>query len=114
MQILTVDFETYYAKDFGFKTHTTEEYVRDERFEVIGVSVAVGGEEPEWFSGTHGQIKSWFKKFDWQNSFVLAHNTAFDGAILSWHFGIKPKAGHSLYGASDAWGGCRRQSRGSG
>jgi DNA polymerase len=92
MNVLTVDFETYYAKDFGLRTHTTEEYVRHEKFEVIGVGVAINDGEPEWFSGTHEQTNAWFKKFDWKNSFVLAHNTAFDGAILSWHFGISPKA----------------------
>jgi DNA polymerase len=90
--ILTVDFETYYSKDFGFRTHTTEEYVRDERFEVIGVAVKKNGEDTQWFSGTHKQTAKWLKQFDWENAFVLAHNTAFDGAILSWHFGIKPKA----------------------
>ena len=91
MNILTVDFETYYAKDLGFKSHTTEEYVRHPDFHVVGVAVAVGTSDPVWFSGTHEQIKVWFKQFDWANSFVLAHNTQFDGAILNWHFGVKPK-----------------------
>jgi DNA polymerase len=91
MNIITVDFETYYAKDLGFKSHTTEEYVRHPDFHVIGVSVAVGDEEPVWFSGTHEQLKVWFKQFDWASSLVLAHNTQFDGAILSWIFGIQPK-----------------------
>lgn len=91
MNILTVDFETYYAKDLGFKSHTTEEYVRHPDFHVIGVAVAVGTSDPVWFSGTHEQLKVWFKQFDWASSFVLAHNTQFDGAILNWIFGIKPK-----------------------
>lgn len=91
MNIITVDFETYYSKDLGFKTHTTEEYVRHDDFHVIGVAVADGDNEAVWFSGTHQQIAAWFKQFDWDNSFVLAHNTQFDGAILSWKFGIKPK-----------------------
>ena len=91
MNLITVDFETYYNdKGLGFKTQTTEEYVRDKRFEVIGVAVQVDAGEPVWFSGTHDQIKVWFKQFDWKNSLVLAHNTRFDGAILSWLFKIKP------------------------
>lgn len=92
MNILTVDFETYYSKALGFKTHTTEEYVRHDQFHVIGVSVAIDDAEPEWFSGTHEEIKIWFTRFDWANSYVLAHNTQFDGAVLSWIFGIYPKA----------------------
>ena len=91
MNIITVDFETYYGKDLGFKTHTTEEYVRHEDFEVIGVAVAVDDEEPTWFSGPASDIKTFLNKFDWSNSFALAHNTQFDGAILNWIFKIQPK-----------------------
>ena len=90
MNLITVDFETYYNdRGLGFKTQTTEEYVRDPAFEVIGVAVQVDAGEPVWFSGTHDQLKVWFKQFDWKNSLVLAHNTLFDGAILSWLFKIK-------------------------
>lgn len=91
MQIITVDFETYYDKEFSLSKITTEEYIRDDKFEVIGVGIAVGDADPEWFTGTHDEIKSWLGRFDWANSFVLAHNTMFDGAIMSWRFGIKPK-----------------------
>jgi DNA polymerase len=71
---------------------TTEEYVRGDEFEVIGLAVKVNNEETEWFSGTKEETKKWLDKFNWAESFVLAHNTQFDGAILSWLFGIKPKA----------------------
>lgn len=91
MNIITVDIESYYNdKGVGFRTQTTEEYVRDPLFEVIGVAVQVGDGEPEWFSGTHDETRKWLKKFDWKNSLALAHNTLFDGAILAWHFKIKP------------------------
>ena len=92
MKILTVDFETYYSKTFGFKTHTTEEYVRGDEFEIIGIAVAEDNNQPQWYSGSHEEIGTWLRQFDWANSFVLAHNTRFDGAILSWKYGIKPKA----------------------
>jgi DNA polymerase len=93
MNVLTVDFETYYTStDLGFKTQTTEEYVRDSRFEVIGVSVQINDGEPMWCSGTHNQIKAFLKTYDWDNSMALAHNALFDMAILNWHYGIKPKA----------------------
>lgn len=91
MSLITIDFETYYtSKDLGFKTQTTEEYVRDSRFEVIGVSVQVDSGEPVWFSGDREATRKWLRQFDWRNSMMLAHNTLFDGAILYWHFGITP------------------------
>jgi len=91
MNLLTVDFETYYDKDVGFKKLTTEEYVRHEKFHVIGVAVKENDNETVWFSGSMEETRKWLAQFDWKNSFVLAHNTQFDGAILSWHFGITPK-----------------------
>lgn len=88
--ILTVDFETYYADDFGFSCMTTEEYVRDPRFEVIGVSVQCDDGEPQWFSGTHQETLAWLQQFPWQSCMAVAHNGLFDFAILAWKFGIHP------------------------
>ena len=92
MSFITLDFETYYDNKIklGFKYQTTEEYVRDKRFEVIGVGVQVDDSEPEWYSGTHAEVGDYLRKFDWSSSALLCHNTLFDGAILSWLFGIKP------------------------
>jgi DNA polymerase I-like protein with 3'-5' exonuclease and polymerase domains len=91
MQVITADFETYYDQTFSLSKITTEEYVRDPRFQVIGIGVKVNAEPTAWFSGTHREMKVWLAQFDWANSAVLAHNTMFDGAIFSWRFGIKPK-----------------------
>jgi DNA polymerase I-like protein with 3'-5' exonuclease and polymerase domains len=92
MNILTIDFETYYSQAYSLTKFTTEEYIRSDDFEVIGVSVQVDCSEPLWFSGTHAETKEWLNQFDWSNSFALAHNAMFDSAILSWIFDIRPKA----------------------
>lgn len=91
MNIITIDFETYYAKDYGLGKMTTEEYIRDPRFETIGVAVQVNDGEPVWCSGTKKQIKEFLDTFDWRNSVAVAHNAMFDMAILNWHFCISPK-----------------------
>ena len=91
MDLITLDFETFYSKDFSLTKMTTEEYVRDPRFEIVGVGVKVNNGDIEWASGTHEELKEYLGGFDWTNSMVLAHNTMFDGAILSWLFGIRPR-----------------------
>ena len=100
MDLLIIDFETYYSKEYGLNKLTTEEYIRDPRFQVIGVAVKVvsrdnyhqdGESVPTWFSGTKKQTAKFLAQFDWANSAALAHNAMFDMAILNWHFGIKPK-----------------------
>jgi len=91
VDLITLDFETFYDKDFSLSKLTTEEYVRDSRFEVIGVGIKVNNRPTEWASGTHEELADYFADFDWASSMVLAHNTMFDGAILSWLYGIKPR-----------------------
>ena len=91
MDLITLDFETFYSKEYSLGKLTTEEYVRDPRFEVIGVGVKLNNQETEWASGTHEEIKQYLNTFPWDSSLVVAHNTMFDGAILSWIFDIHPK-----------------------
>jgi DNA polymerase len=91
MHILTIDFETYYDQEFSLSKLTTEEYIRGDEFEVIGVSVQVDDGEPKWFSGTRSETKKFLEGYDFPSHLALAHNAMFDAAILSWHFGICPR-----------------------
>ena len=92
MDLITLDFETYYDRDFSLSKITTEEYVRSDLFEVIGVGIKVNDGGTEWASGKHEDVQEWLRgSFNWNNAMVLAHNTMFDGAILSWRFGIRPR-----------------------
>ena len=88
-KLITLDFETYYDKEYGLKKFTTEEYIRSDMFEVIGVAVN-DGTTTYWNTGTHDEIKTFLKGFDLEDSFVLGHNMRFDAAILSWIFDIHP------------------------
>lgn len=89
MDVVTIDFETFYTKEYSLSRMTTEAYVRDPRFEIIGVGVKVNGEQADWYSGEFpGRFLSSIK---YDNKAILAHNTAFDGAILGWHCGITPR-----------------------
>ena len=93
MDILTLDFETYYDKDFSLSKMQTDAYINDPRFEIVGVSI-LKNDEPEatWFSGTHEETLAWLHaNYDWENSAVRCHNTLFDGYILTQKCGIKPK-----------------------
>ena len=92
MNIITLDFETYYSREFSLTKSTTEEYVRSDLFQTIGVSIKENDGETKWFSGTHEEILDFLSHYDWSNSFALAHNAMFDSAILSWRFGIQPMA----------------------
>lgn len=68
MNILTLDFETYYSQEFSLSKITNEEYVRSHEFEVIGVSVQIDDGAPEWFTGTMAETAVFLRQFDWENS----------------------------------------------
>jgi len=87
--IVTIDMETYYDQHYSLSKMTTEEYVRDPRFEIIGVGVKMDDHPTDWYSGD--DFGTFLRSMDYSDKAILCHNTAFDGAILSWHFGIKPK-----------------------
>jgi DNA polymerase len=81
--------ETYYDKDYSLSKITTEAYVRSPLFEVIGVGVKVNDGPVDTYSGDN--VGRFLKSLDYSDKAILCHNTVFDGAILSWKFGIKPK-----------------------
>ena len=92
MDILTVDFETYYDKDYSLSKMQTDAYINDAQFEIIGVAVVKNDELAVWFSGSDTETIGWLhSNYDWENSAVRCQNTLFDGYILTQHCGIKPK-----------------------
>ena len=91
MKIFCIDFETYYSQTFSLTKLTTEEYIRSKEFETIGVAVCEQGGAPTWFSGTKADTKKFLDSFELDKHLVIAHNSMFDMAILSFIFDIRPK-----------------------
>jgi len=90
MNLITLDFETYYDTSFSLSRLTTEEYVRSSEFEMIGVGIKVNNAPAYWVSGPHETIIKELRKLPWSESMLLCHNTQFDGAILAWVCRIFP------------------------
>ena len=105
MDLVVIDFESFYSREFSLSKLTTEEYIRDPQFEVIGVCAKHTDEPVEWVSGTHEEIQRYLDSLQLQDKAVLAHNMMFDGAILSWRFGIRPKLLLDTLSMSRAWHG---------
>jgi DNA polymerase I-like protein with 3'-5' exonuclease and polymerase domains len=91
LKIFCIDFETYYSQTYSLSKMTTEEYVRGNEFETIGVAVCEQGAGPLWFSGTKADTKKFLDSFELDKHLVIAHNAMFDMAILNWQFDIRPK-----------------------
>lgn len=91
MDLITIDFETYYSKTFSLRKMTTEQYVRDPQFQVICVGIKKNREETQTYWGDHFHIATALAQYDIPNNAVLCHHAAFDGFILSEHFNLRPK-----------------------
>jgi hypothetical protein len=98
--LITLDLETYYDREYSLSKMTTEAYVRDPRFEVIGISIQIDDEPPYWYP--QPQVASALKTIDWSKALVVAQNTMFDGAILGWRYGVNPKGWIDIMGMSRA------------
>lgn len=90
MSVITADFETYYANDYTLSKLSVEEYVRDKRFETLMVGLSINGGPAKVHVGEDA-IQAALDAINWTTCSVLCHNTAFDGAILGWHYGVYPK-----------------------
>jgi len=89
VDIVTIDWETFYDQDYSLSKITTEEYIRSDFFEPIGVSVKINNEPGVWYSGN--DFHTFINSLDYSDKAILCHHTAFDGAILSWQYDIKPR-----------------------
>lgn len=91
MNVFTIDFETYYDSDYSLSKMSTEDYVADDRFEIIMVGVKCNDEPTEVFSAKSDQeYKDWLLSLGVDRGAVLCHNTMFDALILQYRLGICP------------------------
>ena len=89
MELYVLDFETYYDKDYTLSNMTTEQYIRDPRFETIGVGVVCPRTgHRKWFE--HHEFVKAAQRVNWAEVAILCHHAHFDGLILSRHYGIRP------------------------
>jgi DNA polymerase len=89
--LLTLDFETYFSQTYSLRNKkiNTSEYIRHPEFKVQCVGIKVNDEKTVWFPDRF--VDRALSSFDWSTVDLLCHNTAFDGFILSHHYGIVPR-----------------------
>jgi DNA polymerase len=89
MNIWTLDFESYFGDDYTLKQMTTEEYIRDPRFQALMLGVRAPDGMKFWVP--HEKIAAFLAAVDWSQNAILAHHSHFDGLILSYHYGVRPR-----------------------
>jgi len=93
MNYWTFDAETFYdpATKYSLTNMTAEEYIRDERFDLIGFAIGIKGQPQTWYTGTLEYLRDIAQSFDWSQMFVIGHNLSlFDALVLTEVLGVRP------------------------
>jgi len=89
IDVITLDFETYYDTSISLTKLTTMDYVDHEMFKVWGVGIKVNDEKTQWFG--EDETADALNEIDWDKAKLVCHNTPFDGYILTQHYKLIPK-----------------------
>ncbi len=116
--IITLDFETFFRSaknkntvgpkvslNRGFMTY--EQYIRDQEFKVHGVGIKVNADKTIYYpeKDVKDVLHSIFTPGN--DHTMIAHNTMFDGAVLSWYYGLRAERYWDTQGMSKAiWAQC--------
>ena len=95
-KLCSLDYETFYTREFSLSKITNEQYVSDAQFDTICVSLWI----PEWGTeikvvwGSCDTLAAAILTLipDFSERKVLAWNAKFDGSVTEWRLGLEPKA----------------------
>lgn len=87
--IVWIDFESFYSNEYSLrkKKYNVSKYVRDPQFKAHCIAIRDGYDSQSvWYD--HADIPKALKKHALSSRPICAHNTAFDGLVLSEHYGV--------------------------
>ena len=88
MNLLYLDFETYYDVQLSLTKMTTVQYVNHPDFKIWGVGLKFNEGNTEWFG--EDQYQDALEQIPWEETAVVCHNTLFDAYILTQYLGFYP------------------------
>ena len=103
MRPVVLDFRSLYGKiapppgeqwkhlddNYSITSMGTEKYIRDPRFKAHGAAIKwTAGTSAVWYD--ERELRYRLKEEDWSDVFLIHHHSQFDGAILNWHYGVRP------------------------
>lgn len=90
MDVVVLDFETFFSDEYTLSKLSTEAYIRDPRFKAHGAAIKWSkSTSARWYD--EKQLRQVLNEYDWSNTFLVCHHMQFDGLILSHHYNVHPK-----------------------
>lgn len=91
MDIVTLDFETYWAQDHSLTKMLPSVYVMHPDTEIISCAMKVN-DGPTTCEFGEADVRHLLRTVDWSKAVAVGHNmSGFDCMILAWRFGIHPR-----------------------
>jgi DNA polymerase len=108
-KLAILDFESYYSREYSLSKMTGEQYVMDPRFETICCAILTPDTSPQidvsWGITADLEAKIRVRVPDIEERYVLAWNAKFDGAVLEWRMGMRPRGYICVMSMFCAWYG---------
>ena len=89
MQLLFLDFESYYDNEYSLRKMTPAEYILDARWETHMMGAKVDGGPVEIIEAE--DIPPFLRSFPIEDTMTITYNALFDNCILAWRYGYVPK-----------------------
>ena len=90
MQLLTLDFESFWSTTHTISKMSPIEYVTHPETELISLSFKFGADKTYCIFG-EDKIANWASQVEWSELLVVGHNMSrFDSMILAWRLGVRP------------------------
>lgn len=91
LPIWTLDFESYWDRQYSLSKMSPLEYVMGDKFQLISCSVKLNDYPTDVLFGEK-EIRRAFAKIDWSKAGMCAHNmSGFDAYIVAYYLGIRPR-----------------------
>lgn len=88
MNLLTLDFESYYDTKYSLRAMTPPEYILDPRFEMLICAVALNTKPTMVLS--EPELRKFLQEQNPDDTTTVSHNALFDSSVLSWRYGFVP------------------------
>lgn len=105
MRLLTLDFETFYSREYSLSRMTPIEYILDHQFETIGCAVDMNGLSTFM---SPDQLVIMLKRLqarmdDGEKVGIISHNATFDMSILAHRYNFVPSLMIDTLAMARAW-----------
>ena len=91
LPIWTIDFESYWDRQYSLSKLSPLEYVMGDKFQLISCSIKYNDFPTDVYFGEEA-IRKVLGRIDWSKAAVCAHNmSGFDAYIMAYRLGIRPR-----------------------